>query len=171
MNIRPTSGEYGGDFGKYINRVPDGNIFEILTRQLSENTEFLSGLTETQAGHRYAPGKWSLKEVIGHVIDNERIMAYRLLRIARGDRTPLPGYDENALMEGSSFDELPWSAVLEDYAAVRRATLTLLEGLREDAWSRLGVANNAELSAKALAYIIAGHEIHHLGVIRERYLD
>lgn len=167
---RPLEGEYGAHFEPYVRIVPDGNIIDMLAARAGETESLIASLSETQAEHRYAPGKWSVKEVIGHMVDTERIMAYRLLRIARGDRTPLAGFDENEFVKGASFSLRSPAELSEDYAAVRRSTLTLLRGLTEEAWLRTGVANNSELTVRALAYIIAGHELHHLHIMRERYL-
>ncbi|MCD9025005.1 DinB family protein [Cohnella silvisoli] len=171
MSIRPSNGEYNSHFERYVRLVPEGDIRDILTQSLKNTTDAFSTVTEDQANYRYAPGKWSLKEVLGHITDNERIMSYRLLRIARGDKTPLAGYDENALVNGASFDSCAMSDLFEDYTVVRRATLTLLRGLSEEAWSRRGVVNDSESSAIAWAYIIAGHEFHHMNFIREKYLS
>lgn len=170
MLVRPSVEEYATYYETYISLVPEGAVTDILAKQLEETTEFIAGLSEELANYRYAEGKWTLKEVIGHINDTERIMNYRLLRIARGDQTPLAGYDDEAYVAQASFSSLPFSLLLEDYAAVRRSTLTLLRGLPQEAWSREGVANNSKLTARALAYIIAGHELHHIRVIKERYL-
>ncbi|EJW15848.1 DinB family protein [Paenibacillus alvei] len=142
MVTQPLSTEYGEAFANYIGQVEC----------------------------RYAPGKWSIKEVLGHIADTERVMAYRLLRIARGDQTPLPGFDENQFMNGSAFDSMPMSELLEDYQAVRHATLTLLRGLTDEAALRTGTTNNMTISARALAYTIAGNELHHLRVLKMRWL-
>jgi hypothetical protein len=171
MLVRPSSEEYATYYETYISLVPEGAVTDILAEQLEETTEFIAGLSEELANYRYAEGKWTVKEVIGHINDTERIMNYRLLRIARGDQTPLAGYDDEAYVAQASFSTLPFSLLLEDYAAVRRSTLTLLRGLPQEAWSREGVANNSKLTARALAYIIAGHELHHIRVIKERYLQ
>lgn len=171
MSNRPSNEEYSAFAEQYVKLVPEGDIQEILARLLGETTSLFSALSEDRAAHRYAPGKWSLKQVLGHLADNERIMSYRLLRIARGDRTPLAGYDENALMDGAAFDDFPLAVTLEDYVTARRSTLALLRGLSGEAWKRIGLVNERESSARAWAYIIAGHEIHHLNVVRERYLN
>ncbi|MCU6795511.1 DinB family protein [Paenibacillus sp. WQ 127069] len=171
MSIRPAYDEYNEYFERYVKLVPEGNIREILTQSLKRTTDVFSTITEDQANYQYAPGKWKLKEVLGHITDNERIMSYRLLRIARGDKTPLSGYDQDDLMSGASFDTCPMSDLLEDYAVVRQATLTLLRGLSEDAWARRGIVNGNESSTKAWAYIIAGHELHHMNTVKERYLN
>ncbi|RKP58016.1 DinB family protein [Cohnella endophytica] len=170
MSNRPTQEEYNPHFDTYVRLVEDVNIQEFLAQALQSTTELLSGVTEEQGNYRYAPGKWSLKEVLGHITDNERIMGYRLLRIARGDRTPLSGYDQDELMSGASFDACSFADLLEDYAAVRRSTLTLLKGLSDEAWTRSGIVNDNPSTVRAWAYIIAGHEIHHLNIVRDKYL-
>jgi hypothetical protein len=170
MLQRPSKEEYMHDYEQYIGLVSEGSVTDILEKQLASTTELLSDIPEAQADYRYAEGKWSLKEVIGHITDNERVMSYRLLRAARGDRTPLAGYNQDEFMSGSTFQDWTFSQIIEDYISVRRATLTLLRGLSEAAWLRYGVANGADITANALAYIIAGHEIHHVNIIQDRYL-
>lgn len=171
MLARPSNAEYVAHFGRYVDLVPEGDIREVLEQSLRTTSELYATFTEERGGYRYAPDKWSLKQVLGHVTDNERIMSYRALRTARGDRTPLAGYDENLLVSNASFDDMPLTAIVEDYAAVRRATLTLLNGVADEAWTRTGVVSGNEASARAWIYILAGHELHHLNVIRDRYLE
>ncbi|RUS46974.1 DinB family protein [Cohnella sp. AR92] len=168
MNQRPLEEEYAEDFGYYIGLVPEGNIIDILLAQEKQMSELLASLTESQGAYRYAEGKWTLKEIVGHIADGERVMAYRLLRFARGDQTPLPGFDQELFM--SPFEDWTIGQVAEDYRAVRQSTITLLRGLPEEAWSRKGTANDVSVTARAIAYGIAGHELHHMGVIRNRYL-
>lgn len=170
MLIRPSKEEYVAHFGRYVDLVPEREIRNVLEQSLKTTTELYATFTEDRGSYRYTPEKWSLKQVLGHVTDNERIMSYRALRIARGDRTQLAGYDENVLMSNASFDEMPLTAIVDDYVAVRRATFTLLNGISDEAWTRMGVVNGNETSARAWIYILAGHELHHLNVIRERYL-
>ena len=129
----------------------------------------LSGRDEIDGDFRYAPDKWNAKEVLGHVCDSERIFAYRALRIARGDQTPIEGYEQDDYVRNGPFASAPFSEIIEDYIAVRRATLTLLRNLDEAAWARRGVANKNEVSVRALAYIIAGHELHHRRILEEKY--
>ncbi|WNQ13907.1 DinB family protein [Paenibacillus aurantius] len=169
MNQRPSEEEYAGDFGYYIRLVPEGNIIDILLAQEKQMTELLASLTESQGAYRYAEGKWMLKEVVGHIADGERVMTYRLLRFARGDQTPLPGFDQELFI--SPFENWTMPQLAEDYRAVRQSTIALLRGLPEEAWSRKGTANNVSITARAIAYGIAGHELHHMGVIRNRYLS
>lgn len=167
---RPAPDEYAPYYKRYIDLLPEGDLLGLLEEQRDETLALMSGLSEEEASRRYAPGKWSLKEVLGHVIDTERIFAYRALCISRGERRALPGYDQDAYVAGASFDERAVEDLAEEYRAVRRATILLFRGLSEEALSRRGTANEAELSARAAAYIIAGHERHHLRIIRERYL-
>jgi uncharacterized damage-inducible protein DinB len=167
---RPEPGEYAAYYAGYISQVPDGDVVGLLRTQIRNTLEFLAGIPEGRAGHRYAPGKWSIREVVGHMCDVERIMAYRALRIARGDRTPLPGFDENAYVPAANFDARTLDSLAGEFTAVRRATVAFLETLDADAALRRGTANNLDLSARAIAYIIAGHERHHVKILRERYL-
>jgi hypothetical protein len=129
----------------------------------------LSGRDESEGDLRYAPDKWSAKEVLGHVCDSERIFAYRALRIARGDRTPLAGFEQDDYVRNGPFAVRALADMIEDYIAVRRATLTLFRNLDEPAWTRRGIANNNEVSVRALAFITAGHELHHRRILEEKY--
>lgn len=170
MLNRPLNEEFDASNEKYVRLVPEGDIRDILTESLQVTTDLFSTLTEDQANYRYAPGKWSLKEVLGHITDNERIMSYRILRIARGDKTPLAGYDQDVLMSGADFDSIALQDIVDEYRLVRQGTLCLVRALTDEAWSRTGIVNDRESSAKAWAYIMAGHELHHLNVVKEKYL-
>ena len=166
---RPEPDEYAPAFRRYVERVPERPVLAELARQGSETAARLSALPAEKGRYRYAPGKWSVAEVVGHIADCERVFAYRALRIARGDATPLAGFDENAWMTAAPFGRRALADVLHELAAVRQSTLALFESLDAEALARTGVANDAKVSARALAYIIAGHELHHLAVLRERY--
>lgn len=170
MANRPSIEEYFPFHEQYIGLVGEGDVTALLAEQLASTTELLSDIPEAQADYRYAEGKWTLKEVIGHISDNERVMAYRLLRAARGDRTPLAGYDQDEFMSGASFQSWSLAQIIEDYISVRKSTLALLRGLTDEAWLRIGVSNGGDVSVRAIAYIIAGHELHHLKIIHEKYL-
>ena len=166
----PTPDEYDAGYAGYVARVPAGaDLFEILAGQLESTTARLGEVPEPRAGYRYAPKKWSVKEVVLHLTDTERIMAYRALRIARGDETPLAGFDENAYVPRSGADAQPLAALIGGWADVRRATLSLLRQLPAEAWPRRGVVNGKPMSVRALGWIIAGHERHHLEVLGARY--
>lgn len=170
MLSRPKSEEFLPHFQVYVNLVPEGNLLELLKEQSSQIVDQLASVTGEQGAYRYAEGKWSLKEVIGHMADTERIMSYRLLRIARGDTTPLPGFEEQLFVSNAGFDRFTLGELLEDFQNVRKATLSLIRGLDETAWQRMGHYGGGEGSARSLGYIIAGHAIHHLNIINERYL-
>ncbi|MBI4503864.1 MAG: DinB family protein [Gemmatimonadetes bacterium] len=167
---RPTAGEYAPYFDRYLSHVPDGNILEILTKQISETAGAVGGLSEKEAGFRYAPGKWSIREIVGHLADTERIFAYRALCFARGEQQGLPGFDENAYAAAAHTDARPLPSVLSEFEAVRAATVAFFAGLDGEELMRRGTANQWEFSVRAVPFIIAGHERHHLGVIKERYL-
>jgi uncharacterized damage-inducible protein DinB len=168
---RPVAGEYQPYYEKYVSRVPDGDFVEILARQADETLAMLRELPDNAADKAYAEGKWSVKEVVGHVCDSERIFGYRLLRIGRGDQTPMEGFDENSYAPAGEFNGRTLASLLEEFAAVRAATITLVAGMPTEGWSRIGTANNAPVSARAIAYIIAGHELHHREILMTRYVE
>lgn len=166
---RPEPAEYAGFFAGYVAAVPEGDVLDLLGTQATELRGALAPLTAAQGGHRYAEGKWSVREVVGHCIDTERIFAYRALRIARGDATPLPGFDENAYVATAGSDARSMPELLAEFDAVRTATIALFTSLAGDTWGRLGVASGNAISVRAVAYITAGHVAHHLRLLRERY--
>jgi len=167
---RPEPGEYAPFYETYVSLIAETDVVGALERQTAEALALLRPIPEGRGGHRYEPGKWSVKQLVGHIIDAERIFAYRALAIARGDRRPLPGMDQDEYMAGADFDALPLSGLVEEFEAVRRSTLLLLRHLPAEAWQRRGTASDNEVSVRALAYIIAGHGAHHLRILRERYL-
>lgn len=163
--------EYGAHAAADIAGVAGDDAVEALARQEIEVEDLLGGLDESSiAGLRYAPGKWTLKEVVGHMIDDERIFTYRALCIARGDATPLASFDENAYVAGANFEEQPLQSLLDQYRLTRRAAIAFYRSLPADAWLRRGTVAGYAVSVRGLAFHVAGHERHHLGVIRERYL-
>jgi uncharacterized damage-inducible protein DinB len=166
---RPGADEAAPFYFGYIGKVPSENLHIELTEQLQKVERLFSALTDHAALSRYAEGKWSVKEILGHLTDTERIFGYRLLRISRGDVTPIEGYDENAYVPAGGFDRRPLAMLLAEFRAVRLSTMALMEGLPEECWTRRGVANGKPVTARALAYIIIGHVTHHLGVLRDRY--
>ena len=171
--LRPQPGEYAPHYERYISLVPGTDVLAALTALEDQRRQMLlllSGRTEADGDLRYAPEKWSLKEVLGHINDTERIMSYRALRISRGDATPIEGFEQDDYVRNGPFAERPLADLIEDYIAVRRATVSLFRNLDEAAWTRRGVANKNEISVRALAYIIAGHELHHRRIIEEKYL-
>jgi uncharacterized damage-inducible protein DinB len=170
LATRPSSDEFAPYYGKYITRVPDGDLIATLEEQLPATIELLDRFDEAGAGLRYAPGKWSVKEVVGHLADCERIFAYRALAAARSESASLPGFDENAYVAVATFDDRTLGSLLGELTAVRRATLSLFKDLSEAELSHRVVANGVPVSARALAWIIAGHELHHAALLTERYL-
>jgi hypothetical protein len=167
---RPATNEYVPDFEKYVSLVPEGDLFRTLEQQLEETLALLRAIPEAQADSRYAPGKWSIKELVGHLIDSERIFAYRALRFSRNDSTQLPGYEQDDYIRTAAFDRCRLIDLASEFEHVRRSSLYMFRHLEEEAWQRRGIANDAEISVRALAYIIAGHELHHMGILRTRYL-
>jgi len=167
---RPDATEYAPYYGRYIDLVPAGDLIITLSQQINDTSALLRGISEAQAETRYEPGKWSIKEVLGHLVDTERIMSYRALRIARADDTPLPGFEQDDYVRAANFDSRTLANLLEEYLAVRAATVTLFRNLEAAAIDRRGTANNVPVTVRALAYIIAGHERHHVNVLRTKYL-
>jgi hypothetical protein len=167
---QPDPSEYPEYFRRYTRLVPDGDVLELLDRQGAETVSLLSGLSEEQALYRYAPEKWSVKQVIGHLSDTERVFTYRALRFSRNDATPLPGFEENDFVAGANFDERPFPEVLDEFSSVRAASLTFYRSLIQELAQRRGGANELEFSVRSVPYIVAGHERHHVRVLRERYL-
>jgi hypothetical protein len=168
---RPEPGEYNPYYDRYISLISRADILGTLDSQRREMMLLLSGRDEADGEFRYAPGKWNAKEVLGHVCDTERVFAYRALRISRGDQTPMEGFEQDDYVRNGPFARVPLEEIVEDYIAVRRNTLTLLRNLDEAAWLRRGVANKNEVTVRALAYTIAGHEVHHRRILEEKYFS
>ena len=167
---RPAPAEFADFYAGYILGVPDGNLLDTLVAQGKDAAARLGAVPESKGNFAYAPGKWTLKDVIGHIIDGERVFSYRALRIARGDEIPLPGFDENAWVPMAEAGARTIKDLIAELAAVRAATLHLLMHLPAEAITRIGTASGKAISVRALAWIITGHERHHLRIIRERYL-
>jgi len=168
---KPKAGEYPPYAIMYIGLLPD---CDLVLRHLQDNQkttrDFILSLPEEKFIHRYAEGKWTIKEVLVHIIDDERIYAYRALRFARNDATELPGFEQDDYARHSRANERAIKYILDEYFAVRNSTIALFNGLEEVALTRGGVANNHFVTVRALAYHIAGHEMHHINIIKERYL-
>ncbi|MBL8754081.1 MAG: DinB family protein [Planctomycetes bacterium] len=170
MNVqRPDPAEYSPGFRAYVDRVPDGDVLAHLERQGRATVALLVGLPEAKGEHAYAPGKWTVKRLLQHVVDGERLFCYRAMCIARGEQASLPAFDEAtyAANDGSSGRSL--AAILAEFAAVRAATIPLFQGFDDVAWRRRGIANGKPASVLSLLWILAGHELHHLAVLRDRY--
>ncbi|HVS01365.1 MAG TPA: DinB family protein [Thermoanaerobaculia bacterium] len=166
---RPTEAELAPFYAAYVARVPAGDVVALLDGQRGVLRDLAAAVPAELEGHRYAPGKWSVREVFGHLIDAERVFGYRAFRIGRGDETPLEGFDENRYVDAAGCDGRPLRELAAELVAVRQANLWLFRGLGAAAWSRRGLANDSPVSVRALAYILAGHVDHHLAVLESRY--
>ena len=154
----------------YIDQVPGGDICDILRAQIPETVPLLKGISEEQSLHRYAPEKWSIRQVVSHLNDTERLFVFRALWFARGFDSPLPSFDQNIAIATAGADDRPWSSHVDEFRVVRSATVAFFQDLPADAWSRRGIASGNPFTVRALAYISAGHLAHHLKILRERYL-
>lgn len=170
LAARPDPSEYAQFFAEYVSRVPEGNVLDTLEKQCEETAALVRGLAPGMEDKRYAPEKWSIREIIGHLGDAERVFSQRAFRFSRCDPTPLPGFDEKDYVQEAPFTRIEIQDLLAELVHLRQATLYLYRGLDETALMRRGVANGIETSVRALAFIIAGHEHHHLEVLRTRYL-
>ncbi|MGI8508053.1 MAG: DinB family protein [Gemmatimonadaceae bacterium] len=166
---RPPESEYASFYHRYVQAVPEGDVIHYLAAQLVDVEGLLGHLPDEQANARYAPDKWSVKEVLGHLSDTERVMSYRLLRAARGDATPLASFDQDDYVRAAQSGGRAIGDLLNEFRTVRASTLSLVKGVDGAAWDRTCVASNAVVSSRALVYIIAGHTAHHTTVLRERY--
>ena len=167
---RPEKGEYAEYYERYISLVEENDIVAVLENQQTELLELFKQITEEKSRFAYAEGKWSIKEVIGHLTDGERIFAYRALRISRADQTPIEGFEQDGYIENSNFNNTKLSELTEELILTRKSNLIFFRNLTEEAWLRTGTASENPVSVRALAYIIAGHIRHHLKILNERYL-
>jgi hypothetical protein len=165
---RPATSEYGSSVAGYIDLVPEGDIVVVLEKQLAEFVGLLGGITEQQANTVHPPYTWTVKQVIGHLIDCERIFGCRALRFARNDFQPLPGFDEVPYAENANFGVYPIGELVAEFEHLRRSHISFFRYLEDKAWGRSGSANNSMISVRALAYVIAGHMRHHLAILRKR---
>ena len=167
---RPESSEAGTYYFTYINQVAGDDPRAAIETQLDESLAFFSGISEQKSLYRYAPEKWSVRQVLNHVTDTERAFAFRALWFGRGFDTPLPGYDQNVAASGADADKVSWAAHVDEFHQVRRSTISLFRNMPPEAWMRKGIASDNPFSVRALAYIIAGHVAHHIAVLNKRYL-
>lgn len=156
-------------YREFLAAFPDGRVGMHLQAQSSELEALCAGLSESAASFQYAPGKWTVKEVIGHLVDTERVFAYRLLRISRGDATPLPGFDETRYVPEGQFNLRPIDRLVSEFTLQRASTAALAHGIPATAWTRTGTANGFPISARAMIYVVLGHTAHHLAILRDRY--
>src|SRR5436305_7813101 len=165
---RPASTEHLPYFAKYIDLVPEDDVLPALESQLGEMVTFLRSVPEAEAGVRHPPYTWSIKEVVGHLTDSERVFGYCALRFGRGDATPLPSFDENEYVKAAKFDRLPLAALVDEFEALRRSHVLLFRHLPAEAWTLSGKANSSPITVRALAYILVGHVRHHTAILRRR---
>ena len=170
MNTRPAQSEAPEYFWKYIQLVPDGDLREILEQQRADTVALIDAISDARSLHRYAPDKWNIREVVGHLNDAERVFAFRAYWFARGFTSALPSFDQEIAASGAAAGERPWSSHIEEFRAVRAATLTFFQSLAPPAWNRSGVADGRDFTVRALAYIVAGHVVHHTAILKDRYL-
>ncbi len=166
----PASSEYPSFYATYINKVVGNDLITVLQNNHRQTQELIGSLGDEKANYRYAEGKWTIKEVMGHLIDAERIFAYRALRFARKDKTELSGFDESDFAKASNASSRDIADIMSEFAVVRAASIALFKSFDDDMFSQVGTANKNSISARALGYVIAGHEVHHVGIIQERYL-
>lgn len=167
---RPQETEAAHYYFTYINQVPGDDALAAVESQLDESLALFAGISEETSLHRYAPDKWSIRQVLNHITDTERALAFRALWFARGFTTPLPSYDQDIAAAGAAADNIAWSAHVEEFRGVRLSTIALFRNLPAEAWMRTGIASDNPFTVRALAFIVAGHVAHHLAVLRERYL-
>lgn len=166
----PERSEAAEFYFTYIDKVPPGDIRQVLADQAGETLMLLRGISDEQSLHRYAPGKWSIREVVSHINDAERVFSFRAFWFARAFEAPMPTFDQDAGMPFAMADQREWDSHLDEFAAIRASTVALFDSLPDEAWLRRGVASGHPVSVRALAYICAGHVAHHLSVLKEKYL-
>ncbi len=167
---RPNPSEYAEYYGTYVNKVSDGDVLQILADEVIRTVELLGGLPPEWGTYRYEPDKWSVTEVLGHMVDVERLFGYRALSIARADPAPLPGMDQDLWAASSNAGDRPLASLLEDLCCARSSSIAMFRSFDEATWERRGVASDCPFSVRTFPYILAGHEIHHRRVLEERYL-
>jgi hypothetical protein len=170
FSVRPGDDEYSEYYRPYVALVPEVNVVDYLTQQLASLTHLLQSVEEGDAGFRYAEDKWSIRELVGHLCDSERIFGYRALRFARSDETPLPGFDQDAYVASAHFDRRILHSLTEELYKLRKANIRLFRSLNDEELSRGGMASDAWVTVRGLMFIIAGHAAHHINVLQERYL-
>src|SRR6266581_6337137 len=166
---RPNQSEYAPYYEGYVSQVSENDILPVLRSQLDALDVLLNKVSAERETYRYAEGKWSIREVIGHLIDTERVFGYRAFSIARGEQRNLPGFDENEYMLRAPYDRIDLEDLLSELRLVRLSNIAMLRNLNDEAWLRTGIANDSAVSVRALAFIMAGHARHHMGVLSQRY--
>ena len=166
----PDPSEYAPYYSRYVDLVSSDNVIDTLETQLSETKRFLQTISSDKSLHRYAPDKWTIREVLSHVNDTERVFAFRALSFARKRPEPLPSFDQDPVVSAAAANDVAWVDLVDDFYSVRKASISLFKTLPANAWTYTGIASDNPFSVRALAYIIAGHVIHHCAVMKDRYL-
>jgi hypothetical protein len=167
---RPDQEEYAQFYANYVSLVPETDVNSALENQIGELENLFKEISEEKGNFAYAENKWTIKELLGHLIDGERVFSYRAFRISRNDQTPLAGFEENFYVANSNFAKRSLADLLEEFSLLRRANVLFFQNLPAEFWSRTGIASDAEVSVRALAYVMVGHIRHHLNILKERYL-
>ncbi len=167
---RPTENDYAPYYKDYVNYIEGDNIIKILRDQLSRTVKLVKSIPEEKGNYAYAKGKWSIKEVLGHITDSERIFAYRALCIARGEKKSLPGFEQDDYVRGGNFNNRTLMSLIDEFIQLRKSNIILFNSFTEDMLNKRGLANNNEVTVRAILFITAGHEIHHINILKEKYL-
>lgn len=170
MHARPAIGDTAPYYFTYIDQVEGDNCLASMTSQLDGALAFFAGISEATSHHRYAPEKWSIRQVLSHINDTERVFVMRALWFARGFDTPLPSFDQNIAVAGAAADDRPWVTHVQEFRNVRKASIDFFRSLQQDAWSRRGVASGYPFTVLSLGFMVPGHVTHHIRILRERYL-
>ena len=170
MIQRPNANEYVPYYDLYISKVPEGDVLELMEGNIAKTRELIAGVDEEKANYRYAPDKWSIKQLVGHLTDIERLFGYRALAFARNDKSPLPAIEQDDYVTHANFDDRPLQDIADEFELVRKSVLAMFRGFDDEIFMRRGTASGFEFTVRAIPFILAGHEIHHIGVLKERYL-
>jgi hypothetical protein len=168
-NIRPRPDEYDKAFERYVSRVPETDILAALEAQPAEMAARLASVPAAREEYRYAPAKWSIRDVVGHMVDAERVMGYRALAISRGEKSALPAFEEDDYAATAGYANRPLASILDEFASLRKSHVLMLRHLDDEAWGRVGIANSLPITPRALAYVLVGHARHHMTVLGEKY--
>jgi hypothetical protein len=166
----PKKTEYAEYYGRYIDLVEESDIVSAMQRQLADVTELFSQITDEKGLYAYDEGKWTIKELLGHLIDGERVFAYRAFRFSRADETPLPGFDQNPYVENANYNSIKIADLLEEFVCLRKSNILCFKNLTDEMWNRKGIASDNEITVRALVFCLVGHIVHHLKILKERYL-
>ena len=167
---RPEKNEYAPHYETYIGKVPDRDIFDLLSQQIKTVQDVFKNISEEKSLFGYAQGKWTIKQLLGHVNDVERIFAYRALRFSRNDKTALPGFEQDEFINQSNFNNVKLSDLVDEFVKMRESNIAMFKNFSEEMWTRRGTASKNEMSTRAVPYVLFGHAQHHLDILKERYL-